>query len=183
MPAKQVIIAGKKVHDIGYRYWLMENALAFGIEKFRAINVEDEKQKVVVYFEGGDEAINEFCEFVKTNYPSDAVVEDIKIEDYGGYVPKIEAFALVFNIGQSRKFIEYAREVLKKNDGMLKKQDEMLKKQDEMKSEIVSAIREESEKTREEIRALRSDIRAYLDERLKKIEVEIKKIKETVGLK
>jgi acylphosphatase len=185
MLVRQITITGK-VHDIGYRYWLMENALAFGIEKFRAVNVEDEKQKVLVYVEGRDEAIEEFCNFVGSNYPSDAIVEDVRIEDYKGYVPKIEAFALVFNIGQSRKFIDYGRDVLKKQDAMLEKQDAMLEKQDAMlekQDETIKAIREESEKTREEIRALRNDIRAYLDERFKKLEIEIEKIKEAVGLK
>ena len=57
---KKIKIIGSKVHDIGYRYFLMENALAFGIEKFRAVNVEDGKQVVEVYVEGDDEAVNGF---------------------------------------------------------------------------------------------------------------------------
>ena len=59
---KKIKIIGSKVHDIGYRYFLMENALAFGIEKFRAVNVEDGKQVVEVYVEGDDEAVNEFLQ-------------------------------------------------------------------------------------------------------------------------
>ncbi|RLI79408.1 hypothetical protein DRP05_03880 [Archaeoglobales archaeon] len=105
----KITISGEKVHDIGYHYYLMENALAFGIEKFRTINVKDEKQTVIVFVDGEDEAVKEFSEFVKTNYPPDAIVDEVKIEDYKGYVPKIETFASVFNVGQSRKFIEEAK--------------------------------------------------------------------------
>jgi len=36
---KKIIIIDPKVHNIGYRYFLMENALAFGIEKFGVVNI------------------------------------------------------------------------------------------------------------------------------------------------
>jgi len=179
---KKIKIIGSKVHDIGYRYFLMENALAFGIEKFRAVNIEDEKQIMEVYVEGEDEAVNEFCKFAKSNFPADAVVNEVKVEDYTGYVPKIEAFALVFNIGQSRKFIEYGKQVLSKQDKMLEKQDKMLGKMDlmlEKQDETVKAVKEVGEK----VDALRQDLKAYLDERFRKIEMEIERIKEAVGLK
>jgi acylphosphatase len=193
---KKIRIIGSKVHDIGYRYFLMENALAFGIEGFRAVNIEDEKQIVEVYVEGEDEAVKEFCEFAKLNFPPDAVVDEVKVEDYKGYVPKIEAFALVFNIGQSRKFIEYGKQVLSKQDKMLEKQDKMLEKQDKMlekrdmmlgkmdlmlekQEETVKAVKEVGEK----VDALRQDLKAYLDERFRKLEMEVERIKEAVGLK
>ena len=172
---KKIRIIGSKVHDIGYRYFLMENALAFGIEKFRAVNIEDDKQIVVVYVEGEDEAVDEFCKFAKSNFPPDAVVDEVRVEDYTGYVPKLEAFALVFNIGQSRKFIEYGKQVLSKQDKMLEKQDETIK--------AVKEVGERVDKVAEKIDALRQDLRAYLDERFKKLEMEIERIKETVGLK
>ncbi len=171
----KIRIIGSKVHDIGYRYFLMENALAFGIEGFRAVNIGDEKQIVEVYVEGGDEAVNEFCEFAKSNFPPDAVVDEVRVEDYTGYIPKIEAFALVFNIGQSRKFIEYGKQVLGKQDKMLEKQDETIK--------AVKEVGEKVDKVGEKVDALRQDLKAYLDERFRKIEIEIERIKEAVGLK
>jgi len=53
----KITIAGKRVHDIGYRYYLMENALAFGIERFRAVNIVKDKQVVEVFVEGEDDSI------------------------------------------------------------------------------------------------------------------------------
>jgi len=111
---KKIVIVGSKVHNVGYRYFLMENALAFGIEKFGAINVVRDKQVIEVYVEGDDEAINRFCEFVKSNFPPDAKVDEIKIEDYTGYVPKLETFALVYYVGLIGKFIEYGRQIITK---------------------------------------------------------------------
>ncbi len=172
---KKIRIVGSKIHDIGYRYFLMENALAFGIERFRAINIKDEKQIVEVYVEGEDKSVNEFCRLVSSNFPPDALVDEVKIEDYTGYVPRLEAFALVFNIGQARKFIEYGKQVLKKQDKMLEKQDETIK--------AVKEVGEKVDKVAEKIDNLRLDLKAYLDERLKKLEMEIEKIKEAIGLK
>ena len=93
---KKIVIVGPKVHNVGYRHFLMENALAFGIEKFRAVNIIMDRQVVDVYVEGDDEFINRFCEFVKSNLPPDAEVDEVKIEDYTGYVPKLETFALIY---------------------------------------------------------------------------------------
>jgi acylphosphatase len=208
MPMKvKITIMGERVHDIGYRYYLMENALAFGIERFRAINVVKDRQVVEVFIEGEEDSVKEFCEFVKVNFPPDAIVDDVKIEDYKGYVPKIEAFALVFNIGQSRKFIEEAKGV--KGALVEIKEDitEIKNDMSEIKDGIVSierglmdvknTIKEESEKTRQYLGAkidestkticnkiddLRYDLRAYLDERLKKLEEEIKEIKAKIGM-
>ncbi len=38
-----------------------------------------------------NEKLNEFCKFAKSNFPPDAVVDKVKVKDYTGYVPKIEA--------------------------------------------------------------------------------------------
>jgi len=62
----------------------MENALAFGIEKFVAVNIVKDRQVVEVYVEEDNEAINRFCEFVRSNFPPDAEVDEVKIEDYTG---------------------------------------------------------------------------------------------------
>ena len=56
--------------------------------------------------EGDDEFINRFCEFVKSNFPPDTEVDEVKIEDYTGYVPKLETFALVHYIGLIGKVID-----------------------------------------------------------------------------
>ena len=56
--------------------------LQFGIEKFRAVNTVKDRQVVEVYVEGNDESINKFCEFIKSNFPPDAEVDEVKIEDY-----------------------------------------------------------------------------------------------------
>jgi len=186
----RITIAGEKVHDIGYRYYLMENALAFGIERFRAVNLVKDKQIVEVFVEGEEENVKEFCEFVRTNFPPDAVVDEVKVEDYKGHVPKIEAFALVFNIGQARKFIEEAKGVKSSlndiNEKLTDVKNTIKEESEKTRQHLAGVIREESEKTRtylgDKIDALRLDLKTYLDEKLKKLEEEIKAIKAKIGM-
>ena len=182
MKAK-ITIEGRKVQDVGYRYFLAEAALSFGIERFRAVNVGD--NRVVAFVEAESDAVNEFYEFARSNFPSGADVEAVRLEDYDGYIPKIESFALVFNIGQSRKFIEIGQRV----EFSIK--EESQKTRDELRTVIV----EESEKTRETIKnesketrtelggkvdMLRGDLRTFMEKNTERIYKEISEIKQAL---
>ncbi len=136
MEKMKLVIAGERVHGIGYRYFLMEAALNSGIEHFRAVNVLNHLQEVHVFVAGEKEQLQEFYEFVSTNFPVDASVKGVTRHDYRGYIPKIESFALVFNVGQMRTFIEVGRSLERKIDKSLEKQDLMLEKQDAMLSKM-----------------------------------------------
>jgi len=208
MKAK-ITIEGRKVQDVGYRYFLAEAALSFGIERFRAVNVGD--NRVVAFVEAESDAVNEFYEFARSNFPSGADVEAVRLEDYDGYIPKIESFALVFNIGQSRKFIEIGQRV----EFSIK--EESQKTRDELRTVIVEesektreTIKEESQKTRDELRTviveesektretiknesketrtelggkvdmLRGDLRTFMEKNTERIYKEISEIKQAL---
>ena len=197
----KVTIIGGKVHDVGYRPFLLDLADSLLIERFDARNVVIEgKQAVVVLVEGDENQINQFIELIKENKPENAVVEEIKIEEYKGFVRSIDSYRQSLMVSQLNKIVQVGLQMLHKQDLMLQKQDLMLQKQDQMlqkQDETMKIIREESEKTREylgrkidqakdevvqEIRELRTDLKTYLDERLKKIEEEINTIKSKLGM-
>ena len=197
----KVTIIGGKVHDVGYRPFLLDLADSLLIERFDARNVVIEgKQAVVVLVEGDENQINQFIELIKENKPENAVVEEIKIEEYKGFVRSIDSYRQSLMVNQLNKIVQVGLKMLEKQDLMLQKQDLMLQKQDQMlqkQDETMKIIREESEKTREylgrkidqakdevvqEIRELRMDLKMYLDERLKKIEEEINTIKSKLGM-
>ena len=136
---KKIVITGRKLHDIGYRYFLMEAALNYGIERFRAVNVLNHKQEVDVFVDGEGEQLREYFEHVKSSFHPDAEVDEVDWQDYAGYVPKIESFALVFNVGQSRKLIEIGK-AIKEDTALLPsiKEDTSAIKED------TSAIREDT---------------------------------------
>ncbi len=100
MQKMKVVISGGNIHGIGYRYFLMEAALSHGIEHFRAINVSNDRQEVHLFAGGEDDQLGEFYRFVSTHFLREARVEMVVREEYSGYIPKIDSFALVFNWGR-----------------------------------------------------------------------------------
>ncbi len=73
---KKITIKGKKVHDVGYRLFLMDVADEFEIENFDAKNLEEDgKEVVTVKIESSEENRNNFINFVKTNFPEHAEVD------------------------------------------------------------------------------------------------------------
>ena len=182
---KKITITGSKIFDIGYRYFLVEQALGCGIERFRAVNLRNEG-KLLVFVEGDEEALNEFAEFAKNNFPKDAQVDSVEVEDYKGYIPKIDQFLLLFNVQQSRKFIEIGKEV---RDEVKHVREEIKQTREKLGEKIDLTRKELGEKidqTREElgkkIDGLRADIKTSVEERLRIIEEDIRKIKAKLGM-
>jgi acylphosphatase len=131
MPVK-ITITGK-VHDVGYRLFLLEEADSLFIPRFDAKNVRiDGKEALVVLVDGEEEQIREFVEFVEKEKPENAVVEEIRVEEYSGRVRDIDRFRNSFNTAQLSKIVQVGLQMLGKQDQMLEKQDEMLYKQDSM---------------------------------------------------
>ncbi|NAS88602.1 acylphosphatase [ANME-1 cluster archaeon AG-394-G21] len=162
MKAKEIAIKGK-VHDVGYRLFLLSEAESVFIEKFDARNVlVDGEQHLIVRVEGVEERIKRFIVFAESNYPPGASVESVEVKDYGEEVRSIDSFRqslMVFQLtkmaqagvgmlGKQDKTIEILESVKGDTSKMLEKQDMMLGKQDE----TISVIKEESEKTREIIK-------------------------------
>ena len=206
MPIK-ITITGK-VHDVGYRLFLLEEADYLFIPYFDVRNVRiNGKEALVVLVDGDEEQLKEFVEFVKTNKPEKAVVEEIRIEEYGGRVRDIERFRASFNTAQLSKIVQVGLKMLEKQDLMLQKQDLMLEKQDSMlekqdtmlskmdlmlqkqdlmlqkQDETARVIKEESEKTRNEIKEVSSKLdktNELLERRFEKLEEEIERIKKAL---
>ena len=172
MKAKKIVIKGQ-VHDVGYRLFLLTEAESLFIENFDARNiVVDASQHLVVQVRGPEEKINGFVEFARSNYPPDASVLAVEVEDYIEEVRSIESFRQSFMVAQMAKLAQAGVGMLKKQDSMLGKQDVMIEKQDTMiekqdtmiekqdvmigkqdqmlekQDETINTIRGESEKTR-----------------------------------
>ena len=131
MKAKEIAIKGK-VHDVGYRLFLLSEAESIFIDKFDARNVLVEgDQRLIVRVEGVEERIKRFIVFAESNYPPGASVESVEVKDYGEEVRSIDSFRQSLMVSQLTKMAQAGV-------GMLKKQEETIK-----------VIKEESEKTRE----------------------------------
>jgi acylphosphatase len=188
----KITITGK-VHDVGYRPFLLDLADSLFIQRFDARNVViNGKQAVIVLIDGEENQVNQFIELIKSEKPENAIVEEIKVEEYKGFIRSIDSYRQSLMVNQLNKIVQVGLKMLEKQDLMLQKQDLMLQKQDLMLQKQDKTI-EEIRKTREElsekidnvcekIDTLRMDLKEYFDQRLKRIEDEIEKIKLKLGM-
>ncbi|MCZ7361743.1 MAG: acylphosphatase [Candidatus Methanoperedens sp.] len=152
-------IKGNKVHDVGYRVFLLQKALELGIERFNAYNTKENGVQVLISFMDGDgDQISIFQNYVRNNMPENSEVSEIIFEDYSGYIIDIVDYMHLIQVQQLSKGIPAILSIDRKLD--------------QNRTEISGEIRE-----------LRRDLRSYLDEKLIKIESDIFQIKAKIGLK
>lgn len=110
---EKIEIIGPKVHGVGYRYLLMNQAMLLGVDGFAASNQVgiDRQQKVLVIVEGPSEAVRAFSAFAKTGQPERAEVSEVLVGDFDGFVPKMTDFAMILTAGQIVKAIPIIQEI------------------------------------------------------------------------
>jgi acylphosphatase len=129
----KAMIRGGRVHEVGYRVFLLQKAIELGGGRFSAHNrFENGSQLLVAFIEGEQKLIEEFREFVKCSKPEDATVAELSFEDYNGHVMSIEDFMHFSQVEQLNKGIPALLRIDKKQDRMLEKQDSMLEMQEQM---------------------------------------------------
>jgi len=166
----QITIIGPKVHDVGYRYFLMSMAMAQRIRMFEAHNLESVMgEEVLVLVDGGEQEIKAFRALVETKRPERAEVSKVAIDDYGGEVMKIGEYAQFCATVQMNKAIPL---LLSMNDSLLSMNDK------------IDAIVCGQEDTTEEIRGLRDDLAIRNNiEWQKRMEKDIRIIKSKMGIR
>jgi len=179
----QAKILGSKVHEVGYRVFLLHKAIELGCRRFSAYNRFDQGfQMVVALIEGDEGQLKGFGSFVEESRPEGSEVSSILSEEYHGYVMSVEDFMHVSMVEQLNKGIP----ALLRID---RKQGKIIEKLDETRSDIVSEMRA----SREEVTAKQDENRdaiieeigeqkETLDDRLKRIESDIYQLKAKVGI-
>ncbi len=205
MVKKKITIYGKgkgkrKVHNVGYRLFLLEQADSLFIEEFDAKNVTvDDLETLIVLVAGEDSQLAEFIDFVNNplNRPEEAIVDNIIVENWEGRVREIDKFRQSFNTIQLGKIVKTGLYMCKKQDVMIGKQDVMIGKQDVMigKQDVMIGKQDmmigkqdmmigkqdvmigKQEETIGEIRNLRDDLKLYFDKRFEILEKDVFLIK------
>jgi acylphosphatase len=118
MTAKELRITGK-VHDVGYRLFLLSEAEGLSLERFVARNiVMAGKECVLVRVDGSDELVKKFVAFAESQYPPTAVVDSVEVRAFTGPVMSIGAFRQSFMIALLTKLVQACERMLRKWDGM-----------------------------------------------------------------
>lgn len=167
----KIAITGQRVHNVGYRPFLISLADDFGIEKFEVHNSAiNGKQTVIAKLEAADDdQFNSFFDAVQNRKPRKAEVSDIEYAPFEGRVRSIVRTSMMSMNTQLAKGIDAIESTNEKMDQMLDKRDQMLDKQDE---------------TIGEIRDLREDLaRRDNSERLVRMEKDIRVIKSKLSVR
>ena len=183
----ELIIKGRKVNDVGYRPFLLLHALNRGIQKFFAYNSGVEgNETVTVHLQGEDEIIISYINFIRSQYPEHAEVEEIIERDFKGHVEDAYKFAQILQFEQIAKAVPVIISIDKKQDIMIGKQDIMIEKQDVMIGKqdtsigILRDVRDDTCAIKDDISVLRKDTSESISEKYEELCREIAEIKETI---
>jgi len=164
----KIKITGPKVHDVGYRYFLMSNAIDMGLKGFHARNRTGEKgPEVTALVEGDEETIADFRKLIETQKPEHSQVSSIAFEDYKGDIMKTESYAQICSAIQLNKAIPLLLDI--RND------------MKEMKGDM-KAMRNTTDATLDEIKGMREDIQPGYGMNFRQMQVDVRAIKERLGM-
>ena len=171
-------ITGPKVHDVGYRYFLMSNAIDIGLKGFHARNRTGEKEpEVIALVEGDEETIADFKRLVETQKPEHSQISSIAFEDYKGDVMKTESYAQICSAIQLNKAIPLLLDM--RNDL------NAVRKTSEMTLDEIKAVRKNTDtipQVLEEIKGMREDIQPGYGMHFRQVQSDVRAIKERLGM-
>jgi len=81
---KKVVIRGSKVHVVGYRVFLLNQALKAGLSSFSAFNqiFPENTHRINVCIEGDNASIEDFEKEIQENWPVHSLVDEISSHPY-----------------------------------------------------------------------------------------------------
>ena len=167
----KIKITGSKVHDVGYRYFLMSLAMSNRIRMFEAHNIEDsEGKEVQVFVDGDEEAIKTFRAVVETKRPVHSEVSNIVFDDFDGEVMKIGEYAQFCSTVQLNKAIPVLLEIRDNTRNTL---------------EEIKVVRKNTDATPqilEEIKGMREEIQPGYANHFRQMQADVKAIKGRLGM-
>jgi len=178
MKAIEIVIRGPKVIEVGYRAFLLVNAMTMGIGKVFAFNVDE---SIVVRVGGAEDKIDRYFDFVKSAFPLHAQVDKIEVKEFEGEVTEAVVFMQFLQFEQINKAIPAIISIDKKQDIMISKQEKTLT--------VLEGVREDTSIIRKDVSSIKNDVstlarQTTLEDLEKKYELlsqEVAEIKENIS--
>jgi acylphosphatase len=159
----KITIIGPRVHDVGYRVFLMKHATNLALPRLSTYNWDENgKQEVIALVEGDEARIAAFRHLVEKNKPELAEVSKVTFEDYNGEVGRASEVAIFCSFVQLDKAIPL----------LLDMRDDLK----EMKSDM-KAVR----KNTDAIPQVLEDLPGYATN-FRQMQADIRSIKERLGM-
>jgi acylphosphatase len=170
----KIKIIGPKVHDVGYRVFLLKNAMNLALPGLSTYNWEENGQQEVIALVEGDEArIAPFLQTIEKNKPELAEVSKVTSEPYDGDVGRTIEVAMLCSFVQLDKAIPLLMKI-QENTAMIPQI-----------SEDIKAVRKNTDtipQVLEEIKGMREDIQPGYGMTLRQVQSDIRAIKERLGM-
>ena len=174
----KIKITGPKVHEVGYRVFLLKHAMNLALPGLSTYNWEENGQQEVIALVEGDEArIGPFLQVIEKNKPELAEVSKVTSEPYDGDVGRTSEVAMLFSFVQLDKAIPL---LLDMRDDLkaVRKNTDMIPQI----SEDIKAVRKTGDETLSEIKGLRDDIQPGYSTRFSQMQADVRAIKERLGM-
>jgi len=192
----KIKISGPKVHDVGYRYFLMSMAMANRIRMFEAHNTESsDGEEVLVFVDGEEDAVKGFLTLVRAKRPARSEVSGIFSDGFEGEVMKIGEYAQFCSTVQLNKAIPLLLDI--RDDMKEIKVDIKEVKVDlkdiktnikEIKTDVkemrgdINAVQNNTHATLDEIKGMREDIQPGYGMTFRQMQSDVQAIKERLGM-
>jgi acylphosphatase len=174
----KIRITGQKVHEVGYRVFLLKNAMNLALPGLSTYNWEENGQQEVIALVEGDEArIAPFLQAIEKNKPVQAEVSEVTSEPYDGEVGRTSEVAMLCSFVQLDKAIPLLLDMRDDLKAVRKNTDMIPQISEDMK-----AMRKTGDATLDEIKGLREDIQPSYGMTLRQVQADIRAIKERLGM-
>jgi len=190
----KIKISGPKVHDVGYRYFLMSMAMANRIRMFEAHNTESsDGEEVLVFVDGEEDAVKGFLTLVRAKRPARSDVSGIFSDGFEGEVMKIGEYAqfcstvqlnkaipLLLDIRDDMKEIKVDIKEVKVDLKEIKTDIKEIKTDVQEMSGGINAVQKNTQAALDEIKGMREDIQPGYGMTL--VQADVRAIKERLGM-
>jgi len=170
----KVKITGPKVYDVGYRVFLLKNAMNLALPGLSTYNWEEKGQQEVIALVEGDEArIAPFLQAIEKNKPELAEVSKVTSEPYDGDVGRTIEMAMLCSFVQLDKAIPLLLKI-QENTAVIPQI-----------SEDIKAVRKNTDtipQVLEEIKGLREDVQPGYGMHFRQVQSDVRAIKERLGM-
>jgi acylphosphatase len=170
----KIKITGPKVHDVGYRVFLLKSAMNLALPGLSTYNWEENGQQEVIALVEGDEArIAPFLQTIEKNKPVLAEVSKVTSEPYDGDVGRTIEMAMLCSFVQLDKAIPLLLKI-QENTAVIPQI-----------SEDIKAVRKNTDtipQVLEEIKGLREDIQPGYGMHFRQVQSDVRAIKERLGM-
>jgi len=174
----KIKITGPKVHEVGYRVFLLKHAMNLALPGLSTYNWEENGQQEVIALVEGDEArIAPFLQAIEKNKPELAEVSKVTSEPYDGDVGRTSEVAMLFSFVQLDKAIPLLLDMRDDLKAVRKNTDKI-----PQISEDIKAVRKTGDETLSEIKGLREDIQPGYAMNFRQVQADVRAIKERLGM-